>query len=58
MLGIVGGGAHEGEQLASREPAVPGEVHEGVGRELYAMFRLGADSAERGASAMLAAGGL
>ena len=44
--------------LASREPAVPDEVHEGVGRELYAMFRLGADSAERGASAMLAAGGL
>ena len=30
----------------------------GTGRELFAMFRLGADGAERGASAMLAAAGL
>ncbi len=44
--------------LAAREPVVQSEQHEGVGRELYAMFRLGADTAERGASAMLAAGGL
>jgi phosphogluconate dehydratase len=44
--------------LSAREPVVPTEADEGVGRELYAMFRRGADSAERGASAMLAAGGL
>jgi phosphogluconate dehydratase len=44
--------------LSTREPvAMPDDEH-GMGRELYAMFRLGADSAERGASAMLAAGGL
>ena len=44
--------------LSTREPvAMPDDDH-GMGRELYAMFRLGADSAERGASAMLAAGGL
>ncbi|MGX7925149.1 phosphogluconate dehydratase [Tsuneonella sp. HG094] len=44
--------------LAAREPATMREDLHGMGRELYAMFRLGADSAERGASAMLAAGGL
>ncbi|MXO75839.1 phosphogluconate dehydratase [Altererythrobacter aerius] len=44
--------------LESREPQGPSEDLHGVGRELFAMFRLGADSAERGASAMLAAGGL
>jgi phosphogluconate dehydratase len=45
-------------ELSGREPATQGGTHDGVGREIFAMFRLGADSAERGASAMLAAGGL
>ncbi|WP_120716444.1 phosphogluconate dehydratase [Tsuneonella amylolytica] len=44
--------------LSGRTPAQPSEDEHGVGRELYAMFRLGADGAERGASAMLAAAGL
>ncbi|MBO9519562.1 MAG: phosphogluconate dehydratase [Porphyrobacter sp.] len=44
--------------LAGREPAVMREVELGTGRELYAMFRLGADEAEKGGSAMLALGGL
>ena len=44
--------------LTSREPATMTEDLHGVGRELFAMFRTGADSAEHGASAMLAAGGL
>ena len=44
--------------LAAREPAEPGEDRQGVGRELFALFRQGADTAERGASAMLAAGAL
>jgi phosphogluconate dehydratase len=44
--------------LSGREPAVMREDQHGVGRELFAMFRGGADSAEHGASAMLAAGGL
>jgi phosphogluconate dehydratase len=43
--------------LAARDPATMSEDFHGVGRELFAMFRQGADSAERGASAMLAAGG-
>jgi phosphogluconate dehydratase len=44
--------------LASRTPAPMREDQHGTGRELFAMFRTGADSAEHGASAMLAAGGL
>ncbi len=44
--------------LAAREPVAMREDTAGVGRELFAMFRAGADSAERGASAMLAAGDL
>ncbi len=41
--------------LSSRQPARPAQASgEGMGRELFAMFRQGADSAERGASAMLA----
>ncbi|MFA9200340.1 MAG: phosphogluconate dehydratase [Cypionkella sp.] len=44
--------------LSAREPAQPAEEQQGVGRELFALFRAGADSAERGASAMLAAAGL
>ncbi|KRA82601.1 phosphogluconate dehydratase [Altererythrobacter sp. Root672] len=44
--------------LVGREPAVMREVELGTARELYAMFRLGADEAEKGGSAMLALGGL
>src|SRR5690606_9139602 len=44
--------------LAAREPALAPETQWGTGRELFAMFRLGADEAERGGSAMLAAAGL
>jgi len=44
--------------LDARE-AVPNVVHNaGFGRELFAMFRMHADSAERGGSAMLAQAGL
>ncbi|MGD9664337.1 MAG: dihydroxy-acid dehydratase, partial [Novosphingobium sp.] len=54
--------AHDGTlsttaDLATRTPAPPPEEASGTGRELFAMFRHGADSAERGGSAMLAAGG-
>jgi phosphogluconate dehydratase len=34
------------------------EIEGGTGRELFGMFRTLADEAERGASAMLAEGGL
>jgi phosphogluconate dehydratase len=44
--------------LTGREPAEMGEVELGTGRELFGMFRAFADDAERGASAMLAEGGL
>jgi phosphogluconate dehydratase len=44
--------------LSVRRPANPPLVEDGVGRELFAMMRAGADSAEQGASAMLAASGL
>ncbi|MEP7221572.1 MAG: phosphogluconate dehydratase [Novosphingobium sp.] len=44
--------------LSGREAATPHESMNGVGRELFAMFRQGADGAEQGASAMLAAAGL
>jgi phosphogluconate dehydratase len=44
--------------LSTREPAVAPEPQSGTGRELFAMFRLGADEAEKGGSAMLAAAGL
>ncbi len=44
--------------LSARTPAAPPFVEEGLGRELFAMMRLGADGAEQGASAMLAAAGL
>ena len=44
--------------LSSRTPAASPIVEEGLGRELFAMMRLGADGAEQGASAMLAAAGL
>ncbi|WFL78149.1 phosphogluconate dehydratase [Altererythrobacter arenosus] len=44
--------------LDSREAAPDPRAELGVGRELFAMFRLGADGAEQGGSAMLAAAGL
>ncbi|WP_298197064.1 phosphogluconate dehydratase [Novosphingobium sp.] len=44
--------------LSGRTPAVAPPAGEGMGRELFAMFRLHADSAERGGSAMLAQGGM
>jgi phosphogluconate dehydratase len=44
--------------LSSREPAPAPEAQSGTGRELFAMFRLGADEAEKGGSAMLAMAGL
>jgi phosphogluconate dehydratase len=44
--------------LASREPAPAPAAQSGSGRELFAMFRLGADEAEKGGSAMLAMAGL
>ena len=42
----------------AREPAAPPHAHVGTGRELFAFMRHGADTAERGGSAMLAAAGL
>lgn len=42
-------------EWASRAPAEPPEPAAGTGRELFAFMRAGADGAERGASAMLAA---
>ncbi|MGX7894279.1 phosphogluconate dehydratase [Tsuneonella sp. HG222] len=44
--------------LATRTPAPAPAEATGTGRELFAMFRHGADGAEMGGSAMLAAGGL
>ncbi len=43
---------------AARHPVAAPKDAVGVGRELFAMMRLGADDAERGGSAMLAAAGL
>ncbi len=44
--------------LSTREAAPDTASHWGTGRELFALFRHGADSAEKGGSAMLAAAGL
>ncbi|MES2492363.1 MAG: phosphogluconate dehydratase [Pseudomonadota bacterium] len=44
--------------LSGRTPASAPPATHGVGRELFAMFRAGADGAEQGASAMLGAAGL
>ncbi|MFM6933220.1 MAG: phosphogluconate dehydratase [Novosphingobium sp.] len=41
--------------LTGREPASPPPPGEGMGRELYALYRLNADGAEKGASPILAA---
>ncbi|TMJ16508.1 MAG: phosphogluconate dehydratase, partial [Alphaproteobacteria bacterium] len=40
-------------EWAAREPAAPPPPPRGTGRELFALMRHGADTAERGASAML-----
>ena len=45
-------------EWAARAPVPDAPAHEGTGRELFAFMRMGADDAERGASAMLAAAGL
>jgi phosphogluconate dehydratase len=45
-------------EWADRALAEPPLHHDGMGRELFAMMRAGADGAEQGASAMLAAAGL
>jgi phosphogluconate dehydratase len=55
--------AHQGAlevlaDLSSRPPANSPQPSFGMGRELFAMMRAGADSAEKGASAMLAGAGL
>ena len=42
----------------ARPPVAQPVQTSGVGRELFAMMRAGADDAEKGASAMLAAAGL
>ena len=44
--------------LDSRDPAPDPAADRGVGREMFAMFRLHADGAEQGASPMFAAAGL
>ncbi len=44
--------------LSGREPATPPPAGMGMGRELFAMMRAGADGAEQGGSAMLALAGL
>ncbi|WP_137680988.1 phosphogluconate dehydratase [Aurantiacibacter suaedae] len=44
--------------LSTRTPAPDPEPEDGTGRELFAMYRLLADEAEKGASPMLAAAGL
>ncbi|GGE76266.1 phosphogluconate dehydratase [Sphingomonas prati] len=48
----------DAETWAARVDASPPPAPIGTGRELFAFMRHGADEAERGASAMLAAGGL
>ena len=47
-----------GVDLDARDAAPAPETQNGMGREFYAMFRANADSAEMGASAMLAMAGL
>ncbi len=44
--------------ISGRANAVPPDAHDGLGRELFAFMRHGADDAEKGASAMLAGAGL
>ena len=54
----VAGTIETSADLSARQPAPPPAAADGVGRELFAFMRSGADAAERGASAMLAAAGL
>jgi phosphogluconate dehydratase len=44
--------------ISGRDPAMPPQSEDGLGRELFAMMRHAADGAEMGASAMLSAAGL
>ena len=44
--------------ISARTPAVPPASADGLGRELFAFMRAGADNAEHGGSAMLAGAGL
>jgi phosphogluconate dehydratase len=44
--------------LSTRTAATQPAVEDGLGRELFAIMRAGADGAERGGSAMLVAAGL
>ncbi|AKH42556.1 phosphogluconate dehydratase [Altererythrobacter atlanticus] len=44
--------------LSSRQPAAAPKPAQGMGRELFGMFRANADEAEKGGSAMLAMAGL
>ena len=44
--------------LSARRPVAPPPAAMGMGRELFAMMRLGADGAEQGGSAMLSLAGL
>ncbi len=48
----------DADEWAARVPALQPAAAMGIGRELFAMMRMGADDAEKGASAMLAAAGL
>lgn len=48
----------DADEWAARTPAAEAVHAMGTGRELFAFMRAGADDAERGASAMLAAAGL
>jgi phosphogluconate dehydratase len=52
------GGLHVKADLTGRTPAPIPPLPDGLGRELFAMMRAGADGAEQGASAMLCAAGL
>jgi phosphogluconate dehydratase len=48
----------DADTLAAREQPTPPRAPTGMGRELLGMFRMGADEAEKGASAMLAGAAL
>ncbi|WP_121117480.1 phosphogluconate dehydratase [Croceibacterium ferulae] len=57
-LSAVDGTLSTTADLSVREDAVAPQSQSGTGRELFAMFRHGADEAEKGGSAMLALAGL
>ncbi len=54
----LGGTLSTTASLSERERTACPAAHTGVGRELFAFMRHGSDDAEKGGSAMLAAGGL